>query len=1036
MNAGGKNRLKKIRKQKAAEAEAKRIGIDMKLDISRGATPSTKRTVDLNKSVNSLAVAAAKGGGGGGGSGSGGGHRLLAEAETPEAVVVDTFLIKKVAKREQKNAKLAHAHGLERKLHLSDADAAAALLQKRKQANDAAIAAAGGSGLLRAAASLGALGARNAGAAGGGGDWGNGSPRASSEAGQSETDTDTGGGLKLPLLGPERVLPQVQDTSWSARLPHAKRANMPELHSQPLTPGTEKRLRFLDRQRHQQLKVAKVAAAAGASPRVIELHKQIAEAKAALRDKDYFTAAALVDMAIAEHPKAKNLYSLRARIDSLAGQEPTYIRKRITTSVAQEQQAAVAAAAPGRSLKHNLLANALHNAELAVVIDPKNADYHIQRAEVQCVLGGGHAVGALKSTDAALLIEPADARRNRYFRKRLAEAKRDRSFRGAEATPVKQDSSEAADVWRPRCYPTPADTTAVQPIPPNWKVGADQASIARRWQLKPNNGHTPRRSTTTTTTTTTVTDEDGAAVSSEESTMTTQETSAEPEPEPEQEQESAAAAQQAVASSASPVTTRNVGTPARARQAVGQLRRDKVATPAASQRNLWDAIGLLDVMKEQDRFRGVILHALRPKTVAYVNNNDGADPSVEVLEDSRIVEEAYRARADAFAVLEDDLDFLASCLQRSGVDVASAKASLMFAGPQGDDSLINEEAAKSANIDPVEVLQRVCPMATGEDWKGVLTQLHEHAGMVRDLHDRLSDETAGAIDLSSTEEITGRAAVGRVGRNEWCRFVVESGAFGQEAAEREEADEVKVRALRTPSPPPQRVHRGNGAWHKGVWIQEPAREPDLDEEEERYEDDFAEDDEHAPRAEGDSLLAGAAAAAAAFPDSAPAERHVPKQPKKARKTPRFLHNTACGDVWGGAPRLKSRPVFHKKYSPAEQRAQRQQAQSIFLRAMQGDSKDGLVLLESLKDDGLEAGRPPRTPNYKRRTQRDALSQVAGSGGGGGGGLATRSPGLGLGLFCCALLRLAHHCFPSECGGLSLRAARLFKLLALQWEEWR
>jgi hypothetical protein len=71
----------------------------------------------------------------------------------------------------------------------------------------------------------------------------------------------------------------------------------------------------------------------------------------------------------------------------------------------------------------------------------------------------------------------------------------------------------------------------------------------------------------------------------------------------------------------------------------------------ASQRNQWDTIGLLDLMKEQHRLRAVILHALRPRSPSCVP----APGSAEEQEDYDRMRKLERNRAASWALLEDDL---------------------------------------------------------------------------------------------------------------------------------------------------------------------------------------------------------------------------------------------------------------------------------------------------------------------------------------------------------------------------------------------
>eukprot|EP01043_Picozoa_sp_COSAG02_P045655 COSAG02_NODE_4200_length_5632_cov_709.492319_2_plen_1349_part_00 len=529
-NQHDKARRAKARKQKRAELEARRLAVDMKLNIARGKTPSTQRTVQVSEEQD---------------------------------------------KELQRLVKLQAA--------------------KRLQKQQASLVAA--------------------------------SAEDSDEESQSER-------LRLPTIAPERVVPQVLDR-WSARLPRAAVANMPPIRSEPLTPGTQKRLRFLDWQRAKQAKKSRALDGAGVSPRVVALHKQVDDAKSALAAKDYVRAAALVDAAIEKYPKLQSLYALRARVDSQAGQEPHK--------------------APNSS-RHDLLAGALHNAEVAVTIAPANADTHRRRAESQRMLGDGHAIGALKSTDAALLIEPGDARQNREFRKRLAEVKRDRAFRGS--TP--QESFRAK-----QSFPTPADTTAVQPIPPSWP--------------EPPRGPRPARA------------------------------------------------------------------------------------PMASQCNHWDAIGLIDLMKPQDRLRAVILYALRPRSQGYV---PGA--SVEEQEDyEEIIKKLEQTRAASFATVEDDLDFLRASLRRAGVGEDDVTAVLAWARPSNPDDDLRKGDEMGCTDRVVGVLKACCPVPTHEDWSAVLQKLHSHRWLIRVLHKSLASRSATTLWTVDLET--------------WSDFVLESGALQHEA---------------------------------------------------------------------------------------------------------------------------------------------------------------------------------------------------------------------------------------------------------------
>lgn len=530
-----KARRIKIRKQKKAELEAKRLAADMNLNIARGKTPSSQRTVH-------------------------------------------------VSEKEDKE--------LQRKVKLLEAKR----LQKQK------------------------------------------STLAAPTTDDSDDDSQSEP-LHLPSLGPERVLPQVLD-KWTSRLPSARVANMPPVHPQPLTPGTQKRLRFLDSQRAKQAKKVRALDGAGVSPRVVALHKRIDDAKNALAAKDYAGAAVLVDEAIAKYPKLQSLYVLRARIDSQASQH---------------------AGGSFNPSKHGLLSSALQNAEVAVAITP-TADAHRMRAESQRMLGNGHAVGALKSTDAALLIEPGDARQSREFRKRLAEVKRDRTFRGN--TP--KDRSR-------QVYPTPSETTAVQPIPPSW----------------PEPPREPPRVV------------DGA--------------------------------------------------------------------PMASQRNHWDAIGLVDLMKPQDRLRAVILYALRPRSRGYV---PGASP--EEQEDyMQILKELEKNRAACLATVEDDLDFLRVSLRRAGIEEENVTAVLAW--------VRSGDGIKATTDHVVGILKACCPIATHEDWKAVLQLLHSHKLLLRELFISLASRSASRGHKTS--------APATVDHDVWLTFVFKTGALRHQAPDSKQEDQ-------------------------------------------------------------------------------------------------------------------------------------------------------------------------------------------------------------------------------------------------------
>ena len=237
----------------------------------------------------------------------------------------------------------------------------------------------------------------------------------------AEQDPEASAAVATALPKLAGCVVQREISSWTARVSQPAQA---ELTVPPITPGTKKRLRFMDWQR---AKAERADASAHASPRVMELHSQVAEAKAALRLRDYVTAAAIVDRCIVENPKVRKLHTLRALVDTKAGAEDNYTRGSSDHVVAH-----------GR---HSLHKNALRHSERAIALSAADADArsYARRSQAQSLLGDGHSVGALKSADAALLIEPADRKNQAAFKQRVAAARRDRSFRDAtSSTPAVQ----------------------------------------------------------------------------------------------------------------------------------------------------------------------------------------------------------------------------------------------------------------------------------------------------------------------------------------------------------------------------------------------------------------------------------------------------------------------------------------------------------------------------------------------------------------------------------------------------------------------
>ena len=220
---------------------------------------------------------------------------------------------------------------------------------------------------------------------------------------------------------PKPMHPPFQGT-WTPRrqcypTPDVSSATLP-----PLTPRNRRQQQFMEWQRRRVNQQSSMRSMI--SPRHQRLHEQVAQVKTAAAQSEYAHAAKLVNECILEHPKVTQLYALRSLVAARAATDER-------TATPERQQAVLMGAAATGS-RHELLQQALYDAETVVASRNNAAHAHARRGRAQHFLGDGWHAAAAKSMDEALRCEPADKKRTALFRAALSETARDRGYQSVQ----------------------------------------------------------------------------------------------------------------------------------------------------------------------------------------------------------------------------------------------------------------------------------------------------------------------------------------------------------------------------------------------------------------------------------------------------------------------------------------------------------------------------------------------------------------------------------------------------------------------------